>query len=173
MTICPHCNAENIKGTDDCAACGQPLVETGLAPPNNAVERSLLRDHISALGPKSPITVEPTMPVGDVLRLLVEQRIGCVVVADGDQPIGIFSERDALQKLNTESSELAGQPVSDFMTPGVQTVVADAKIAFAVQCMDLGGYRHLPIVGGKGELVGIISARDILRHLTEAMSRGE
>ena len=84
MTICPHCNAENIKGTDDCAACGQPLADTGLAPPSNAVERSLLRDHISALGPKSPITVEPTMPVGDVLRLLVEQRIGCVVVADGD-----------------------------------------------------------------------------------------
>ena len=58
------------------------------------------------------------------------------------------------------------------MTPNPQTLVADAKIAFAVHRMDLGGYRHLPIVDERGELVGIISARDILRHLTENMDRG-
>ena len=56
------------------------------------------------------------------------------------------------------------------MTPNPQTLVANAKIAFAVQRMDLGGYRHLPIVGEAGELVGIISARDILRHLTDVMA---
>jgi CBS domain-containing protein len=51
--------------------------------------------------------------------------------------------------------------------------VADAKIAFAVQRMDLGAYRHLPIVDQRGDLVGIISARDILRHLTEHLPPGE
>jgi CBS domain-containing protein len=37
--------------------------------------------------------------------------------------------------------------------------------------MDLGGYLHLPVVGSRGELVGIISARDILRYLTDVMAR--
>ena len=46
----------------------------------------------------------------------------------------------------------------------------DAKIAFAVQRMDLGGYRHLPIVDREGQLSGIISVRDILEYLTERMS---
>ena len=56
------------------------------------------------------------------------------------------------------------------MTSNPQTLVADAKIAFAVQRMDLGGYRHLPIMGPGGELVGIISARDILRHLSNCLA---
>jgi CBS domain-containing protein len=173
MIHCPYCGSENIEGDDECAACGQPLDDTHLAPPNSEVERSLLRDRVSVLGPKRPITVAPTTPVGDVLRLMVERRIGCVVIADGNRPIGIFSERDALRKINVEAADLAARPVREFMTPHPQTLVADAKIAFAVQRMDLGGYRHLPIVGERGELVGIISARDILRHLTDNMARGK
>jgi CBS domain-containing protein len=169
MTQCPYCGSENIPGDDDCAACGQPLDDAHLAPPANAVERSLLRERVEALVPKRAVTVPPTTPVGDVVRLLAERRIGCVVVAEGNRPLGIFSERDALRKLNTDCARLADRPVREFMTPGPQTLVADAKIAFAVQRMDLGGYRHLPIVDRQGELVGIISARDILRHLTERM----
>jgi CBS domain-containing protein len=166
MTICPYCGSDNIQGDDECAACGQPLDDLHLAPPTSAVERSLLRDRISVLNPKQPIAVAPATPVGDVLKLMVEKRIGCVMVADSNRPLGIFSERDALRKLNTAAPSLAARPVSDFMTPNPQSLVADAKIAFALQRMDVGGYRHLPIVDSRGDLVGIISARDILRHLT-------
>jgi CBS domain-containing protein len=169
---CPYCGSANIPGDDECAECGQPLDDTHLAPPETAVERSLLRDRITALVPKAPIAVAPATPVGDVLRLMVEHGIGCVVVAEDDQPLGIFSERDALGKLGARASEMTARPVSDFMTPKPQTLVASAKIAFAVQRMDVGGYRHLPIVGKNGELVGIISARDILRHLTNKMAEG-
>jgi CBS domain-containing protein len=173
MTHCPYCGSQNIEGTDDCAVCGQSLGDTHLAQPRSEVERSLLRDRISVLEPVRPITAAPTMPVGDVLRLMVEHGIGCVVVADNNLPLGIFSERDALRKINTEVPGLAARPVCEFMTANPQTLVADAKIAFAVQRMVLGGYRHLPIVGGKGELIGIISARDILQHLTDSMAHGQ
>ncbi len=173
MTLCPYCGNENIQGSDECADCGQPLDDTHLTPPSSDVERSLLRDRISALAPKKPVTVAPTTPVGNVLRLMVERGIGCVVVSDGDQALGIFSERDALCKLNTDAPKLSARPVQEFMTPNPQTLVADAKIAFGVQRMDLGGYRHLPIVDRGGELVGIISARDVLRHLTDTMAGQE
>ena len=171
MITCPFCGADNIPGTDDCAECGQSIGDTHLAPPRDDVERSLLRDRVSMLNPKKPITVGPTTPVGEVLRKMVEHRIGCVIVVEEDRPIGLFSERDGLRKLNTAAAELSARPVSEFMTPNPQTLVVDAKIAFAVQRMDLGGYRHLPIVGDDGSVVGIISARDILRYLTEAMAR--
>jgi CBS domain-containing protein len=173
MTLCSYCGSENLKGADDCAQCGQPLDDTHLPLANSEVERSLLCDRISVLVPKQPITVAPTTSVGDVLQLMVEHRIGCVVVVDGQQPIGIFSERDALRRINTAAPYLAARPVEEFMTPHPQTLVADAKIAFAVQRMDLGGFRHLPIVSEKGELFVIISARDILRHLTDNMARGQ
>ena len=73
--------------------------------------------------------------------------------------------------LGPDAAAVAGHPVREFMTPQPQTLVADAKIAFAVERMDTGAYRHLPIVDDSGQLVGIISARDILRHLTDALAR--
>lgn len=172
MVDCPFCGSENIDGEDDCQQCGQPLDDAYLTPPHSDVERSLLRDRISVLRPKPAVSVAPSTPLGDVLRLMVQRRIGCVVVAEGDRPVGIFSERDALRKVNTEAAHLVSRPVSEFMTPNPQTLVADAKIAFAVQRMDLGGYRHLPLVDERGELAGIISARDILRHLNDNLPHG-
>ncbi len=173
MLHCRYCGCENIEGADACAECGQPLDDTHLSPPSGEVERSLLRDRISVLEPKTPISVAPTTPVGDVLRLMVERKIGCVLVAAGDRVAGIFSERDALCRINSDAQTLAARPVSQFMTANPQTIVDDAKIAFAVQRMDLGGYRHLPIVNRQGDLTGIISARDILRHLMDSMARDQ
>jgi len=173
MMLCPYCGTQNIEGVEDCADCHQPLGDTHLAPPRSELERAVLRDRIEALAPKQPIAVRPDAPVGEVLRLMAERSIGCVVVTERDHLVGIFSERDAIRRLGTDVQELSGRPVSEFMTPKPETLVSDAKIAFAVQRMDLGGYRHLPIVSDRGELVGIISARDILRHLTESIAREE
>lgn len=166
MINCPYCGYENIAGDDLCEECGQPLTETHLSTPSNEVEQALLKDRVSVLNPKTPRTVPPQTPVSQVLRMMVEHHIGCIIVAENSKPVGIFSERDALRKLNVDTPTLGSRPVSDFMTPNPQTLVANAKIAYAVQRMALGGYRHLPIVGDKGELVGIISARDIIRYLT-------
>jgi CBS domain-containing protein len=172
MLICQFCFDENIDGAEHCENCGQPLDDSHLRPPMTEAERSLLGDRVSRLGPKAAVTVAPTTPVGEVLRLMVERKIGCVVVARGVRPVGIFSERDALRKLGSSAAELASRPVSEFMTSSPETMMADAKIAFAVQRMDLGGFRHLPIVEKQGDLVGVISARDILQYLTDVMSRG-
>jgi len=171
MKPCPYCDSLNIEGDDECAECGQQLDDSHLAPPQNDLERSLLGDSVSKLSPKRPITTSASTPVGEVVRLMVDRKIGCIVVVESDEPVGIFSERDALRKIDPEAPHVAARPVSDFMTPRPQTLVADAKIAFAVQRMDLGGYRHLPVVGERGNLVGIISARDILRHLTDSLAR--
>ena len=75
--------------------------------------------------------------------------------------------------LNTEASALGDRPVSGFMTAPPETLEPDAKVAFAVQRMAVGGYRHIPIVGGGGELGGIVSVRDILRYLTDKMGEGQ
>lgn len=170
MTNCPSCGFSNIDGVDDCDKCGQSLTYEYLAEPATAVERGLLKDSVRVLEPNSPVTVSPDTPVGAVLEKLVERSIGCVVVVDDKKLVGIFSERDALLKLNTEAATLRDQPIAEFMTPVPQSLASDSKIAFAVQRMDLGSYRHVPIVNHDAEVEGIISVRDILRYLTEQMS---
>ena len=171
MSTCPFCDSENIEGADECDACGLPLDDMHLTPPTTEVERSLLRDRVSVLVPRPVLKVPPTMPVGQVLGLLADNEVGCAVVAHGNRPVGIFSERDALNKLNADAAALAAHPVSEYMTPNPITLVASAKVAYAVERMHVQGCRHLPIVDGAGELVGIISARDILRYLKTRLSR--
>ncbi len=169
MIDCPLCDFENIEGEDLCQQCGQPLSDSHLKRPPTAVERSLIRDRIESLKPATPIAVDPSTPVGDVLKLLVKHRIGCVLVGDGSQLAGVFTERDAIAKLAGKMDEFGQAPVSQFMTPTPQTLEADAKIAYAVRQMDQGGYRHIPIVDGQDVPVGIISVRDILQYFTDKM----
>ena len=173
MILCPDCGFENIEGSDECQQCGQSLTTLHLAEPATDVERSLLDDRVGVLNPKLPVAVTPETPVGEVLQQLVAQSIGCVIVVENEELVGIFSERDALQKLNVDFAALREHPVSEYMTSDPQTLAADSKVAFAVQRMDLGSYRHVPIVDNQGRPVGIVSVRDILRYLADKMGAVE
>jgi CBS domain-containing protein len=166
MIVCPYCQAENIEGADLCEQCNASLADLSVRIPATRVEADLLRDRIERLWPKSPSTATPETPVGRVLSKMVDERIGCVMIVEGDRLVGIFSERDALMKINTDAPRLKERPVSQFMTPNPVTLEANDKIAFALHKMNVGGYRHIPILFG-GKLVGVISIRDILRYLTE------
>jgi CBS domain-containing protein len=169
MIVCPYCQAENIEGADECVDCNESLVDLSIRVPASSVEADLLRDRIERLWPKSPSTVSPNTPVGQVLQKMVDERIGCVMIVDGSKLVGIFSERDALMKLNTDASKYFKRPISQFMTPDPVTLETSDRIAFALQKMNVGGYRHVPILFN-GKLAGVISIRDILRYLTDRIA---
>ena len=137
--------------------------------PASKVEADLLSDRIESLSPRVPSTVTPDTLVGDALAKMANERIGCVMVVDGQQLVGIFSERDAVIKLNTDAPRLAKQPVSKYMTPNPETLEDRNNIAFALHKMNLGGYRHVPILAS-GELTGVISIREILSYLTDRIA---
>jgi CBS domain-containing protein len=167
--LCPYCDAENIEGTDECEKCGEALTHLSRRIPASSVEADLLRDRIERLWPKSPSTVSPDATVGQVLKKMVDERIGCVMVVDKAKLVGIFSERDALMKLNTDAPKFLNRPIAQFMTPDPVTLETNDKIAYALHKMNVGGYRHVPILF-QGTLAGVISIRDILRYLTERIA---
>jgi CBS domain-containing protein len=169
MIVCPDCAFENIEGADTCDGCQQPLSHLSLRMPTSSVEASLFRDRIAVLEPSRPATVSSDAPVSEVLAKMAGQKIGCIIVVDGQTIAGIFSERDALLRLGVDAPQLWDRPISEFMTPQPETLEADDKIAFALHKMDLGGYRHVPILKD-GRLEGVISVRDILRYLTQRIA---
>lgn len=169
VILCPDCDAENIEGADHCQACGAALTDLSVRVPSTSVEADLLRDRIERLWPKSPSTVTSETSVADVLKKMVDEAIGCVMVVDSSKLVGIFSERDALMKLNTDAPKLLDRPISQFMTPQPDTLETNDKIAFALHKMNVGGYRHVPILFD-GKLAGVISIRDILSYLTERIA---
>jgi CBS domain-containing protein len=168
MTVCPSCGQQNIAGADQCEGCGSSLARVSDLHSTSAPDERVLGDHISVLSPRVPMIVKPNTPVGDVLQVLVENSIGCVLVVEDDEVVGVFSERDALMRLGTRYADLVDRPVSEFMTVSPETQEMDDKIAFALHKMDVGGYRHIPILDD-GEISGIISVRDILGHLTREL----
>ena len=167
--ICPDCGAENIDGVDTCESCGQSL--TMLNKPQRApspVGDGMLRDQIQTLNPKQPVTTSPDTPLEDALHIMLDNKIGSILVIEDEKLVGIFSERDAVNRVGVEFDTLRNQPISDFMTPMPGTLEAENKIVFAVHKMAIGRYRHIPIVEGDRP-VGMISIRDILRYAEEQM----
>lgn len=169
MIICPSCEAENIEGADVCERCHEALTGLSVRVPPSGVEAELLRDRIERLWPKPPSTVPTDATLGHVLVKMVGETIGCVMIVDKGKLVGIFSERDALMKVNVDAHRLLDKPISQFMTADPVTLETNDKIAFALHKMNVGGYRHVPILH-EGALVGVISIRDILRYLTERIS---
>jgi CBS domain-containing protein len=165
MSTCPYCGEENIDGADECVRCQTSLSYMSKPQPTSSLEEKLLRDRVSMLAPRQPIVVGPDEVVGEVLDLLVGQSIGCVLIVADDVVQGIFSERDALMRINSDFPELQHKPIREFMTPRPETIESSAQIAQALSKMDTGGYRHMPVTTN-GRLTGVISIRDILDYIT-------
>ena len=170
--LCPHCGAEYIEGADMCDDCQHSLTDMSFPNPKSAVEVGLLNDRIETLSPKKPLTAEVDATVGDVLKQMVDADIGCVIIVEGEKIKGIFSERDALLKINSDVTAHADQSIETLMTPEPETLDAGDKIAFALHRMHVGGYRHIPITQGDG-LLGVISIRDILEYLSRKINGSE
>ena len=140
-------------------------ISISLPEPQSHVERALLADRVGALNPREPLMVDESTGVCEVLRTMCERRVGCVLVTRGNQLTGIFSEHDALMKIGPNVEDRANQPISKYMTPSPRTLTVTAKVAFAVHRMEVGGFRHLPLVDEEDQPVGVVSVRDILDYL--------
>ena len=169
LTQCPFCEAEVIAGADSCDQCGQSLAGFHLPVPASEVELALLTDRVNIIRGRPALVISPTMPVREAIRVLAYNKIGCVVVVEKGRVAGIFTERDALLKVNDMLPSVGDRPISEFMTTNVESLPLSAKIAFAVHRMDLGGFRHIPIVNERNEPIGLFSVRDILKYLQRTM----
>ena len=172
MMKCPFCNALNIDGVDVCEECQEPLDFMSQPRTTSDLESHLLRDRIASIMLLRPAVVRPEQPVRDVLDMLADETTGCVVVVEGGRVVGIFTERDALLRLNTEAASLAERPIFEFMTHAPETIPYDAEIAFALHKMDIGGYRHLPVTRD-GKLAGVLSTRDIFNYIGSHLAPAE
>ena len=109
----------------------------------------------------SIISVSPDMPVNDVLAVLADKRIGAVPVIDGEQLVGIMSERDMIYGIRREGPAFLNRPVHEAMTKAVITVDSATSPLEALAMMTQRRIRHLPVVNAAGDVVGVISIGDL------------
>lgn len=94
------------------------------------------------------------------------QRVGCVVVTEGKKIVGIFTERDILNRIVAEGQDPSSVSVADVMTRNPITVEATDSLNKAFSLLADGRFRHLPVTE-KGELVGICSLSDLAKVLRQ------
>lgn len=114
------------------------------------------------LAGRSLVTASKDMTVRAAARLMVEKRIGALVVTEGGRIAGIFTERDALNKVMAPALDPDTTTLASVMVSDPQTIGADKPLAYALYMMAEGGFRHVPVVDASGAPVGMVSARDAL-----------
>ena len=110
------------------------------------------------------VTVPPSFPVQDAMRLLVEHNIGSVVVAQEKVVEGILTERDILRLAAEKSEAMPSLKVEDVMTKEVVVALLDDSVDYVMEIMTKNRIRHLPIVD-QGWMQGILSIGDVVNAL--------
>lgn len=114
------------------------------------------------LAGRSLVTASKDMTVRAAACLMVEKRIGALVVTEGGRIAGIFTERDALNKVMAPALDPDTTTLASVMVSDPQTITVDKPLAYALYMMAEGGFRHVPVVDANGAPVGMVSARDAL-----------
>ncbi len=160
--ICPDCGHDNIAGDDRCQECGQDLMSLDIPAPKEGMQRTLLETPLKEVGLLPPNLVAPDDPVMKAIRLMQETRHGSVLVVEKGNLVGIFTERDVLDRLAGEKIDLDTLHVRTVMTGNPQALTEDDALAYAVHRMAVGHYRHIPVVRNTPP-VRFVSVRGVLK----------
>lgn len=129
---------------------------------------------ISALLERKGSAVHAVAPDVTVLEAVAEMnrhRIGSIVICENKQPIGIFTERDVLQRVVGGNADPRATRVREVMTRELITITPDTTIEQTMTLFADKHCRHLPVTSGR-ELIGLISIGDISRWVAD-LNRAE
>ena len=169
-TFCPSCGAWNLEGADQCTDCGADLSNVD-APPAVRLDQSVMRRPLSSLELTTIHSISPDETMDVAAQTLRRQKVDLLEVVEGGRLIGVLSVRDIVARVGPDYRQKLTRPVREFMTPRPETLPPDAPISFALNRMDVGGYRHVPVVQND-RLLGVVSSRDVIRYLLKNSRTG-
>lgn len=119
------------------------------------------------------VQLPPEATVRQAARLMAGHRVGAILVTEAGRLVGIFTERDVVGRVTAEGHDPDATALADVMTPNPRTIEADAHTTDALRLMQIGGFRHLPVMR-RAKIVGVLSLRDFASgELAELERQGE
>lgn len=110
---------------------------------------------------------EEAESVAEVAARMGERRVGCALVVSNGKVSGICSDRDIIQKVISTGADPTAVRVEEIMTADPECLRPDDTVAFTLHMMEVGGYRHVPLINDEYEPVGIVSVENIVEHIVE------
>lgn len=109
-------------------------------------------------------SVAPTSTVREAIELMARQRIGALLIVEGERILGIFTERDYAHKIEVRGLTSTGTVIRDVMTADVMFVTPATTTQECMALMTDKRLRHLPVMN-QGKLVGLISIGDLVKEI--------
>jgi CBS domain-containing protein len=132
------------------------------------VRGALLDDTIATLGPAEPICLPPAATVEAAIARMLERRQACVLVVDDEGRLtGILTERDVLMRVAGAGRDPRTTALREVMTPNPDALTARDRVAYAVHCMSVAGYRTVPLVDAERRPTGVATVSDVIRWLAQ------
>ena len=129
-----------------------------------------INDPISTLGLQPPLMVEMGTNIKNALDLLQGKEQNCILIIENNLLKGILTERDMLLKVTGKGFDLDLVTVDEFMTENPEYLNPEDPIAYALNKMHIGGFRHVPIVNDSLEPVGLISISNVISMIADYFS---
>lgn len=140
---------------------------------NDDFERALAEEPVTSIHTQPCTAIAENTPVHAALKTLVGRDIASTLVVDRDgRLVGIFSDRDALDKVALEYDAVKDKPVSEVMTDHPIRVREGESAAAALCVMAAAGYRHVPVVAADEKVVGIVTPYRLVEFLQEQLGGG-
>jgi CBS domain-containing protein len=131
----------------------------------------MIRQPIGTCEPRPAICIDPAAPVIDAIALMKRHSTGCVLVEAERRLVGIFTERDVLFRVAGAGRDATTTPVAAVMTPDPETLTMRDELAWVLNLMAVGGFRHVPIVDDDGRAVAVVSMQRIVERLVECFPK--
>ena len=116
---------------------------------------------------KQAVRVAPSASIRQSVELMNERGIGCVLVVEDDRLVGIFTERDVLTRVITGGRDIDSTPIGEVMTRDPECLTLDDGIAYALNMMSDGGFRHIPLVDADGRPTGVVAMRNVVDYMVD------
>lgn len=112
------------------------------------------------------VTAETDATAGELASKMADEAVGSIVVVDGDDPVGIVTDRDLTLRVLGEQADAEDVVAGDVMSDGLQTVEVDDGFYEVAAVMSDNGIRRVPVVEDD-ELAGIITFDDVVELLAD------
>ena len=130
----------------------------------------ILNAPIREMEPPAAVLVPETASIESVIHVMLDKGLGAVLVQREGRTVGIFTERDVLRRV-VSLAVSRERPVSEVMTPDPESLGPEDGIAFALNRMVVGGFRHILIVDDKGGQPALLSQRDVVAFVVRRIPK--
>jgi len=165
--LCPSCGYDNMEGADRCEECLTPLRQLDVPRADGEVglARSVMEDDLSELDQEF-LGLRSNTSALDAIETMKQLQVGCALVIDDGKLVGIFTERDVLNKLTGKDALPPTTAIRELMSPNPETLRETDSVAAALNKMSMGRYRHIPVLKADGTYA-VISIKHVLRYIAK------